>query len=336
MGGSLALSGRIGQDRLAAALMLASVLGYSALPLFVVWGGVGSPFIFNAAFKLGAASGCVAFLLAAYRPLLLSKMVWRLIGCRIVGLTTAFWVCSYFSMAFYAWAAEFIDVSVSAVLYETWTILFIVLMGWLFSGERRYRSLSFRTLALCCAAFVGAACVVVAQIDGRGGLTASSLLDLLTGVVIVIVSGGLTAMTAFGFRWGSGLASDLRYGGRNDGREALELFGVVVGVGLCSLIAAPLTAAVGIARGEPLSLWLIASGLGGGVLIGAGATIIWRKANITTRNLGVNALMYLAPVFALCWLFAFSYVGDVNLALLTVGALTIVAANVGVYFKRLR
>ncbi len=232
--------------------MLASVLGYSALPLFVVWGGVGSPFIFNAAFKIGAAVGCAAFLLTAYRPLLLSKTAWISIGCRIVGLTTALWVYSYFSMAFYAWAAEFIDVSVSAVLYETWTILFIVLMGRLFSGERRYRSLSFRTLALCCAAFVGAACVVVAQIDGRGGLTDGSLQDLLSGVVIVIMSGGLTAMTAFGFRWGAGLAADLRDAGWNDGREALELFGVIVGIGLCSLIAAPLTASVGIARGEPL------------------------------------------------------------------------------------
>lgn len=114
------------------------------------------------------------------------------------------------------------------------------------------------------------------------------------------------------------------------------MFGVVVGVGLCSLIVAPLTAAVGIARGEPLSLELVASGLAGGVLIGVGATIIWRKANIATGDLGINALMYLAPAFALCWLFAFSYVGDVNLALLAIGALTIVAANVGVYFERLR
>ena len=336
--GGFALSGGSPQDRLVAALMLASVLGYSALPLFVVWGGIGSPFIFNAAFKIGAVAGCAAFLLTAYRPLLLSKAVWRLIGCRIVGLTTALWVCSYFSMAFYAWAAEFIDVSVSAVLYETWTILFIVLMGRLFSGERRYQRLSFRTLALCCAAFVGAACVIAAQIEGRGGLTDGSLLDLLAGVVIVIVSGGLTAMTAFGFRWGAGLASDLRNGGWDYERKGLELFGVIVGVGLCSLVAAPLTALVGIARGEPFSLELIASGLAGGVLIGAGSTIIWRKANIAARNLGVNALMYLAPVFALCWLFAFSYVayvGDVNVVLLVVGACAIVAANAGVYFDRL-
>lgn len=334
--GGLALSGGSRRDRLAAGLMLASVLGYSALPLFVVCGGVGSPFIFNAAFKIGAVVGCAAFLLTAYRPLLLSKTVWRSIRSRIVSLTTALWVCSYFSMAFYAWAAEFVDVSVSAVLYETWTILFIVLMGRLFSGERRYRRLSFRTLALCCAAFVGAACVVAAQIDGSGALRDGSLLDLLAGVVIVVVSGGLTAMTAFGFRWGAGLAADLRCGGWDDSREALELFGVVVGVGLCSLIAAPLTAAVGIARGEPLSLALVASGLAGGFLIGAGATIIWRKANIAARNLGINALMYLAPAFALCWLFAFSYVGDVNLALLTIGACAIVAANAGVYFERLR
>ena len=283
--GGVALSGVSRQGRLASALMFASVLGYSALSLFVVWGGVGSPFIFNAAFKIGAAVGCAAFLLTAYRPLLLSKTAWRSIGCRIVGLIMALWICSYFSMAFYAWAVEFVDVSVSAVLYETWTILFIVLMGRLFSGARRYRRLSFRTLALCCAAFVGGACVVVAHIDGSGGLTGVSLPDLLAGVVIVGVSGGLTAMTAFGFRWGEGLAADLRSGGWNGGREALELFGVIVGVGLCSLIAAPPTASVGIARDEPLSSELIASGLEGGVLIGAGATIIWRKANIATVDL---------------------------------------------------
>lgn len=88
--GGFALSGGSGQDRFAAALMLASVLGYSALPLFVVWGGVGSPFIFNAGFKLGAVAGCAAFLLTAYRPLLLSKATWRSIRSRTVSMTTAF------------------------------------------------------------------------------------------------------------------------------------------------------------------------------------------------------------------------------------------------------
>lgn len=56
-----------------------------------MWSGIGSPFIFNADFKVGTAAGCATFLLEAYRPLLLSKAVWRSIAGWIVRRTTVLW-----------------------------------------------------------------------------------------------------------------------------------------------------------------------------------------------------------------------------------------------------
>lgn len=77
-------------------------------------------------------------------------------------------------------------------------------------------------------------------------------------------------------------------------------------------------------------------GLIGGFITTGLATILWRKANLMTRNLNINLLSYLMPAFSLVWLFAFSQVADVNGVLLVVGACAIVAANVGIYFDRKR
>lgn len=94
---------------------------------------------------------------------------------------------------------------------------------------------------------------------------------------------------------------------------------------------------VGVARGEDGGGGeTLMYGLIGGFIYTGLATIVWRKANLTTRNLNINLLSYLMPTFSLVWLFGFSQVGDVNGVLLVVGACAIVAANVGIYFDRTR
>lgn len=60
--------------------MFGAVLFFSLMPLFVAWSGnEGSPFIFNAALAVGKAVGFAVFLIAAYRRLILSKVVWRVV-----------------------------------------------------------------------------------------------------------------------------------------------------------------------------------------------------------------------------------------------------------------
>lgn len=321
------------RNKTAVGLMFVAVLGYSLLPLFVALGGNESPFIFNAVFRIGMASGCALFLLIAYRHLLFSKTVWSLIKNRIVNLSMSLWIVSYFSMAFYAWSVQFIDVSIAAVLYETWPILFIILTGWLFSREKRYRKITARILILFFVAFLGVASVIASQAGGLGNLWDTSLFALGLGVVIVITAGVLTSLTAFGFRWGSNLASELS-DIRNYDKDALEMFCVIVGIAICCFLTVPLTTTIGFARNEPLSSETVIFGALSGVIVGAGASIIWRKANFVTHDLSINSMLYLTPVFALVWLFIFSQVGNnIDVVLLLIGATAIVIANVGVYFE---
>ena len=68
-------------------------------------------------------------------------------------------------------------------------------------------------------------------------------------------------------------------------------------------------------------------------MIGSVGTIVWRKANLVTHNLSINAMAYFAPVLSLVWLFALSLVGDVNIMLLLFGAVLIIMANVLIYLE---
>ena len=97
------------------------------------------------------------------------------------------------------------------------------------------------------------------------------------------------------------------------GKHELELFGVVVGMVICSSITAPLTALAGFARNEPLSTEAMIFGAAGGVLVAVFGTIAWRKANLITHDLTINVVAYLTPVFALAWLLALGLVGEVSI-----------------------
>ena len=95
------------------------------------------------------------------------------------------------------------------------------------------------------------------------------------------------------------------------------------------MINLPLTALIGSARDEPVSLDLITLGVTGGFLAWGIASIAWRWANLVALNLELNTIMYLAPALALCWLFAFSLVGDVSVGYLIIGLGLIIFANGG-------
>ena len=68
-------------------------------------------------------------------------------------------------------------------------------------------------------------------------------------------------------------------------------------------------------------------------MIGSVGTIVWRKANLVTHNLSINAMAYFALVLSLVWLFALSLVGDVNIMLLLFGAALIIMASALIYLE---
>ena len=128
------------QNGKAVVLMVLAVLGYSGMPLFVSWGeGTEAPFIFTAAWKIGLAAGCVVFLLTFYPSLVFSKNVWKLAWQRVVSLPMAIWAITHLNIYMYALSTQSMDVSITAVLYETWPIAFLFIAWGPFGHEGRYR-----------------------------------------------------------------------------------------------------------------------------------------------------------------------------------------------------
>ena len=320
-------------NRAATALMFVAVAGSSLMPLLIALGGGQSPFFFNTALIVGNGVGSVVLLLVAYRSLVFSLDVWRTVWRRALSIPMLFWVIGYLDLAFYAWSTQFVDVTVSVVLFETWPILLIILTGWLFRHERRYRVLSPWTLALVVIAFLGVIPVIVSQVEGLGSVEGSSLPTLGIGVGLALVAAGLTSLSAFGFRWAADVGAELSDTVRTHGRPALELFGVVVGMVVCSLLTFPLSLLLGVGLSESMTSETLVFGGTAGVLSAVFGGYVWRKATLMTDDLSIHAMVYLDPVLGLGWLFAFSLVGDVSVGYVLAGAFAIVTANVGIYLS---
>ena len=300
---------------------------------FLGGGGDRSPFIFNAAWRIGLAVGSVVFLMTFYRSLVFSRIVWKLAWQRVASLPMALWIISYFTIVLYASATQFIDVSITAVLYETWPIALVFMTGWLFKTEGRYRRITHLSGFLFVIALVGVVFVIASQaggLDAFGSVRSITLPALVFGAFLALGAAFLAALTASGFKWATNLASDLTDAevGR---RESLELFSVILGTAISNLINLPLTALAGFARDEPLSWATIAFGAAGGLVAGAIPAIGWRKANLIAHNLELNLMLYLTPALALGWLGVFSLIGDINIWGLTAGVTLIVLANGGLY-----
>lgn len=62
-------------------------------------------------------------------------------------------------------------------------------------------------------------------------------------------------------------------------------------------------------------------------------SILWRKANFATENLGINALVYATPVFSLVWLYVSSEAHVPRADLLIIGAAAIITANLLINFE---
>lgn len=318
--------------------MLGAVLLYSFAPVAIVLGGgPETPFLFNAVWQLGSAVGCLLILLLFYRSVLLNTEVISLVGRSIKN--RFFWggVLLSFEYALFSWSANFIDVSISAILFELWPLLLIPLTAWLFREGGAYRENIRSLIPFLVVAFVGLGFVVVSQTGGFN-LENTSGFNLIAGVVLALLAAAAAACTAFTFRWGKDLAGQLPVNAAGNGRSVLTLtlFGIVTANSLSSFVGAALCAGIGFTQGETVAAgWptYLGYGLLGGVLVRALPIVSVRIANLTTDNLGINALAYLIPILSLAWLWIFEEIGVARLDYLVIGAAAIVTANLLINFE---
>ena len=329
----------VGQGRNGAAVgyVLLAVVIFSVVPITVdLSGAAENPFLFTGGWRLGGFLGCIAFLLLRYRALLRDRDAVALVGRRIVSWAILLAVFGKFAHGLFALSTRFIDVSVAAILYETWPILMIIFTARLFQGQGRYRQVNIGVLAMLSLGFVGYAFVIVSQVGGFGAIALNfSNETIYYGLALVAVAALLGGYhNAKLFEWGTDVGHKLsRENDRQKPLHSLELFGVIAGNAVAQLLCFVPSYTIGFALGEDLTYRLLAFSIIGGILSSGLGDILWRTANLRTDNLGINALGYATPCFSLTWLFLFSRVGVALPDYLIIGGAAIVATNILINFE---
>lgn len=114
----------------------------------------------------------------------------------------------------------------------------------------------------------------------------------------------------------------------------MNLFGVIMAGLLSNLAIIPFSLIFGVSFGESISGNVLLFSIIGGALTYPLAGIAWRKANLITHNLGINAIGYVRPILSMVWLLPFSYIDVVRIDYLVIGAAFIISANVLINFER--
>ena len=318
--------------------MLLSVVGFSFVPLLLAGVAVENPFLFNGGWRLGFGVGLLIFLVFSYRSLFRNRGVWSLVwagvwGPRrwIIGLA----IISQFEYPIFAWSSRFVDVSVTTVLFETYHVFVILFAAWLFREESRYQGVGPGLVLLLIIVFVGFAFVISGQVGHFVGTANDiSYSSLVPGVLLAILAAVVAALSAFNFRWGSELGGEMsRMAGIGYDRDSLDLFCVLMASLVANAIALPFNLFAGVIGGETISISNLGIGLLGGLVFNAMANVLWRKANLATNNLGVNAVAYITPIISLVWLFLFSQSEVPRVDYLVIGASAIVTANLLINFE---
>ncbi len=346
------VSGRGGNGHLTPVLlMLCAVAIWAIVPLTIdLSSGSLNPFLFGGGWRLGGAIGCGAFLLFRYPRLLREvwSVVFRLGGAgematrqvvrdhfsmrRLSGLSLVYSAFGKFNYALFAIAAQSVAISVVAVVFEIWPIVMIILMGVLFRDDPQYRRTGLGLFSMLCLCFVGIAFVTLAGGADLFG-TECRFAGIALAVVAALAGGSKNAVL---FKWGKVLGRQLEDPDvTRESSDSLYTFGTLLGQFLAQLLCVILSVVVGFGVGEYITGKVLVYSIVGGMASAGIADVFFRRANASSDNLGINALSYLTPVFAVLWLLPFAgWVLDLrSTGYLVIGIIAIVTANVLLNFE---
>ena len=280
--------GPVGQGR---ALVLGSSFMNSFFPFLVaVLGLSGAPFFYGAWFKFGSALGFVVWMCALWRRRSLDGVPWWNWVRGTVGWR--FWVMSlgHFDVVFTVAAAAFLDMSLVVVILQLGPLCFVWIAWSTDLGRGGYRRPGVGMVFAGLLAGVGAAMCLSAEggapvweLSWRSWAGAGLA---LTGTV----AGGCNAVAL-------PLSRDLA---RCTG--APVLLSSAVGAFLSALCVSGLLGVLAFALPGEYAHGSLPWFLGFALLVMPLSGLMWRRANLGTRELGVNILGYFLPVFSVSWL----------------------------------
>ena len=307
-----------------------------------------SPLLFGSGLALGLVIGNSLYLTTVHRQTMQHSTIWKVIFSRErLGhphlLLAAVARCDF---AIFGLSIVFLSPAVATIIFGIWPVFFILFLQKLARApddlitESRYHRISTETVLFISIAFIGLAFVISSQHTTEQNLFDEST-NLSLGVLIAISGALLWALSAFGYRWGTDtykqvISDDREIKHPHDAGDAVitvELVVTLIGVILSTIPAVLLLIALGLwftPKGISFSAFSIA--VLAGTLIDTPALILVRRANLGTKELGVNALGYLAPVTTLGLLAVFSHLGTVRIDFVAIGTAAIVSMNLFLNF----
>ena len=322
----------------AVSYMLLAVLFYSLLPIFLHIGeGFKSPFTYNAVMSFFARMGILIYLIVFFRQQLFNREIWQAIhlNWRRISLIGA--LLGTFDYAMFGWALKYIDVSVAAILHETWPVWMILLTSKIFRNENKYEKINMQGWTYISIGFLGLCFVVFSHTDHDAmGMENISSPYLFLGSLMAITAAWMAALHGgCTIRWGVDAMRHLSKHQKNKTNEDLTMFFIMIAMILTGIPSIAISGALGMWGGhyESVELKNMTVAAIHGFFITVAAQIFFRKANLVTTKLGINALSYLTPVLSLILLALMGYVNAPRTEWLIIGTIAIVTANVLLSFK---
>ena len=319
------------RDRIAFLYMSVSVLATSAEPLIIILGNGGtSPFVFTLMWRGAGALGILIALLVFFRQTLTdyTARVLLLRACR--SWRFALLCATELSFFFYVFSFGYIDPAIAAILYGSSPVVVVVAGMLLFRTEGRFYNTTWGMALPFCVAFTGMVFLTLSQ-SGHSGTFDPSLgtLGIATAILGAILTGLRIALT---MKIASQFRSDYEANSAASGDE-LEFFAILAFTIVISVLSLPGLAIGATVMEEAFDVRLLVVAGIAGLVISSVERIVFRRANLLTSNLGINALFYTAPVLALTWLFIFSLVGDILIDYVVIGAAGVIAGNMLINFQ---
>jgi drug/metabolite transporter (DMT)-like permease len=315
--------------------MLASISLGAVMPLMVKLGEAKHfPFVLGGVYNLAAAVACFVFL-AMYRPRLfftprtVSLLREILLKSSALGFFLPALIGVSFASAFFAWSTLYIDVAVSAVVFGTWPLFMVITTSLLFRGSARYQRITIDFFALLVLGLIGFIFVTAGKSTEALGFVVSG--NDLKGVGLALAGGVLSSwLASFTLKCGAEIKNKMYAAGV---RGVTDLFCVAVCLFLCRFFGALLPLALAFFSAETPTASGLIYGTIAGAVVGGVSALMYRQANLSTKNLGINALPYARPIIAISLLWIFTGIGVARPDFFVIGVVAIIAANLLINFE---
>ena len=320
-------------DTRAAAWMGVSVFLMSWTPLAVaLTGSAVGPFVFQFWFHLIMSGVWWVYLLWTRPGLVRRTDMWAWIVRRLRTCDGVLATLNGFNWALFVWATLFLDTALVTVITAAWLILFVAYQRQ-HDSSGRYRRLTVQDWLLMGAAMSGVAFVTLSQ---SGGVTTEGGWRLLWGFLLAVSTALCLSWISFRFKLGQELYR-IRYKGITKISDPMDELACVLAVSIVTNLPGVLgSLLIGLTffpapmgpdtyLGGFVSIrvvWIIAF-----AIAATCGNIAFRYANLATKHLGVNAMMYLRPVLSLVWLAVFATITVVRPDWLWIGAALVISAN---------